>query len=320
MNTGLLRYTYAVLLVLLGIVSGCSSPESDLKTPVPSSEVAIHATSADPFAEYWYQGKAELTSYNLEQARYGEMHDGEAVLIFVTEDFSKKKQVKLDYPSRAGDDKVSILKLNHTKNFNTGIYPYSMMTSVFTPIHRNSYPSTLKVTTSSQEWCGHTYTQFNLDKNAYSVRFYSYFESEGDQSLKLKDAVLEDEIWTLIRLAPDELPTGNIDIIPGSMYQRLSHTDFQVESATAELKEGTNDTSLMEYGLFYEDLKRSLVIHFNKEFPHEIEGWEEHHVSGFGEEAQELVTRATRNKRIQLDYWNRNRPGDEVLREELGLD
>ncbi|MDP7238046.1 MAG: hypothetical protein QGI34_15090, partial [Candidatus Latescibacteria bacterium] len=40
------------------------------------------------FGDYWYQGKAEITSYTLKQARYGEIHDGHVVLIFVTEDFS----------------------------------------------------------------------------------------------------------------------------------------------------------------------------------------------------------------------------------------
>ena len=57
------------------------------------------------FKNYWYQGKAEVASYKLEQARYGEMRDGHAVLVFVTEDFSKSKQVKLDNSQRAGKDK-----------------------------------------------------------------------------------------------------------------------------------------------------------------------------------------------------------------------
>ena len=90
--------------------------------------------AAAEFGDYWYQGKAELTSYDLEQARYGEIHPGHAVLIFVTEDFSRSKHVKLDRPQSAGDDAVKVLKLNFMKKFNTGIYPYSMMSSMFTPI------------------------------------------------------------------------------------------------------------------------------------------------------------------------------------------
>lgn len=39
------------------------------------------------FKSYWYSNEAEITSYKLEQARYGEMRDGTAVLIYVTEPF-----------------------------------------------------------------------------------------------------------------------------------------------------------------------------------------------------------------------------------------
>jgi len=56
-----------------------------------SGLTADAAPPAEEFGAYWYQGKAELTSYTLEQARYGEVHPGEAVLVFVTEDFSKSK-------------------------------------------------------------------------------------------------------------------------------------------------------------------------------------------------------------------------------------
>ena len=35
-------------------------------------------------AEYWYAGEAEITSYELNQARYGEIHKGKAVTVFVT--------------------------------------------------------------------------------------------------------------------------------------------------------------------------------------------------------------------------------------------
>ena len=82
----------------------------------------------DKFAAYWYSGKAELASYDLVQNRYGEDRNGSAVLIFVTEPFSGEKQVKLDDPSTA--DAVTVMKLNFTRNFTTGIYPYSMIIQI----------------------------------------------------------------------------------------------------------------------------------------------------------------------------------------------
>ncbi|HSI78817.1 MAG TPA: hypothetical protein VK957_23185, partial [Lunatimonas sp.] len=100
----------------------------------------------DKWGSYWYNGEAEISAFDLTQYRYGESREGEAVLIFVTEDLSKKKQVKLDNPQDAGRDAVKVLKLNMTKSFTTGIYPYNMMLSVFSPVYLQS--SALKLTAS----------------------------------------------------------------------------------------------------------------------------------------------------------------------------
>ena len=44
----------------------------------------IERPTVDQFNDYWYAGDAELTRYALQQVRYGEVHEGDAVLIFVT--------------------------------------------------------------------------------------------------------------------------------------------------------------------------------------------------------------------------------------------
>lgn len=269
------------------------------------------------FGDYWYQGQAELTSYDLEQARYGEVHRGHAVLIFVTEDFSKSKQVKLDDPGAAGDDRTKVMKLNFTKSFTTGIYPYSMMTSVFTPVDLSP---TLKVTTSSQEWCGHTFTQLNRTSAGYRVTQLSYFESEGDETLELDAAVAEDGLWTLIRIDPSALPTGRLRLIPGTMFQRLRHQPWRLSEADATLAPDPSDPALTAYTLDYPELGRTLTIRFRSAFPHEIESWEESYVSGWGEGATRLVTRGVAKKRMLLDYWNHHDLKDAPLRDQLGLD
>lgn len=273
--------------------------------------------AADAFGDYWYRGLAEVTSYELEQARYGAVHPGHAVLIFVTEDFSRSKQVKLDRPRSAGADAVKVLKLNLTKKFDTGIYPYSMMSSIFTAIDGSG---TLKVTTSAQEWCGHTFAQLNRSGKGYRARLYSYFESEGDRELELEDAPFEDEIWNRIRLEPDALPRGELRLVPGTMYLRLRHEDWRAQSVRATLETAKDDPAIRIYTLSYPELQRTLTIRFRAAFPHEIEGWEEDYRSGFGADAEQRTTRATRIKRILLDYWRHNTPDDARFRQELGLD
>ena len=300
-----------VLCVLTGLTSGCGLVQD-----------GTESAGEDPvsFGDYWYQGKAEITSYTLKQVRYGDLHDGNAVLIFVTEDFSAQKQVKLDRPDEAGDDAVKVLKLNALRNFNTGVYPYTVMTSAFTPVDRDRYPRTLKITTSVQEWCGHAFVQLNRLDDQYYVQQYSYFESEGDLVKDLEDAIPEDELWATIRLNPDDLPTGEITMIPGSLYQRFEHTAWRTVKATAILMPDARQPDLMIYNLvYYPDLNRTLTIRFKRDFPHEIESWEEVEFASDGK-TEELVTTAVLNKRLMLDYWTKNSVVDVKLRGQLGLD
>lgn len=285
-----------------------------------SQDAKVRPSNSKEFSEYWYGGKAELTRYKLEQARYGEIHQGDAVLIFVTEDFLTDKQVKFEGGDR-GNNVQSVLKLNFTRKFFTGIYPYSMMSSIFTPVDAGQ--KTLKVTTSSQEWCGHTYSQLNLRNNQYQGVLYSYFQEEGDREFSLDAALLEDEIWTLIRLNPSKLPTGEIKLIPGTMFLRLKHHDFTVENATASLT-SLRDTTLSlkplnKYRLEYKDVRRVLEITYETEFPYTIVAWEEQGESGFGNNTKTLTTRAVRTHAMKSAYWGQHDVADLKLRKELGL-
>ena len=69
----------------------------------------IPKTDAQVFNSYWFKGQAEISNYELSQARYGATHNGETVLVFVTEDFSKSKQVKMDEPHKYKSDAVKVL-------------------------------------------------------------------------------------------------------------------------------------------------------------------------------------------------------------------
>ncbi len=263
----------------------------------------------EAFKKQWYAGLAEITRYELKQAQYRDAYAGDAVLIFVTEDFLADKHVKRE---RGDGPSVSVLKLNATSNFTTGLYPYSVMTSVFTPVAPDQKHA-LKVTSTAQEWCGHTFIQLNRRDGNYHATVRSYFQSEGDRDLTLPDAILEDEIWTRIRLAPEQLPSGEIQIIPGAQFQRLAHALPQVQTAHAEL--ATHDTTQV-YTLAYTSIDRNLSITFEKAYPHAILGWEESHQR----RGRWLTTTARKTHAIMLDYWNKNKPQDTAYRAQLGLE
>lgn len=259
----------------------------------------------DEFKSYWYAGKAEITSYNLEQARYGELREGTAVLIYVTEDFLPDAQVKAD---QARADNISVLKLNATKEFNTGIYPYHIMQSTFYPVSNNQHA--LKVTASVQEWCGQVYAQIN-NKAQFEVQAHSYFQTEGDQSFKLDKTYLENELWTQLRINPKSLPTGSLKLVPSLEYLRLKHKDMKAYTATASLADST-------YNISYPELKRTLSIEFNAKFPHDITRWEETYPDNNSGEL--FTTTAVKLTTLIEPYWQQNKNEDANLRGQLGLE
>ncbi|AIY14151.1 hypothetical protein [Cellulophaga baltica] len=312
-----MKFEFLIIIFSLGAVSLESCAQNEKKT-APEKDTTTEETTpkakktlASNFKEYWYSGTAELTSYTLDQARYGEMRGGNAVLIYVTEPFLADKQVKAD---GSNVDNIPVLKLNSTKNYITGIYPYSLMTSSFYPVHDDAHA--VKLSFSAQEWCGHIYAQLN-NREQFDVVSHSYFEREADQNFTLEKSILENEIWNKIRINPSNLPLGTSEVIPSLEYIRQTHKPLKAYTATMRI-DAKND-SISTYTISYPELERTLKIDFTKAFPHTIEGWSETYSSGYGDKAKILTTTAIKNKLIITPYWQQNKNSDLFLRDSLGL-
>ncbi|SEQ33052.1 hypothetical protein SAMN05421824_1374 [Hyunsoonleella jejuensis] len=294
--------------VLISALATLQSCKKVKKTDhlLASNSTQQHTKVAEPlsqeFKDYWYAGEAEISSYTLEQARYGEMRDGKAVLIYVTEDFLPDVQVKANNQNATN---IPVLKLNATKKFNTGIYPYSIMQSTFYPVANNQHA--LKLSSSIQEWCGQIYAQLN-NREQFNIMSHSYFEGEADKNFKLEKTILENELWTQLRINPKSLPTGDISIIPSFEYLRMKHKTIKPYIASATL---TNNS----YALTYGSLGRTLIINFNPTFPYEVLGWKETFKSG----PKTMTTTASKLKTLKSPYWQKNDNASEVLRDTLQL-
>lgn len=313
-----------IFLALSGLVlcliacENTAQEKSALGMIPPITATTNNDWSSEKLSDYWYQGKAEINSYDLQQARYSDVHPGEAVLVFVSEDFLTDKQVKNDnYTSK---NSIPILKNNFLRRFTTGIYDYSIMTSIFTPADAKKFPNTPKVTISSQDWCGQSFMQINQQKNNYKIQLRSYFESEGDKDFTIAGALLEDEIFNRIRMNPDALPTGKTQIIPSATIVRLMHLDMQPMTTTITKKayEGTDfkGNDLVAYEIDYPSLKRKLTIVYQQKAPYIIEGWMDKYTAL---SRQQLTTKATRKKTILSPYWQQHGSKDVTLRKELEL-
>ncbi|WP_221435394.1 hypothetical protein [Algisphaera agarilytica] len=201
-------------------------------------------TYGSDFSQTWHDGNAEMATYNLTYPRYGELRTGTAVAITVTEPFNPDKRVKSD---TGGEGTHNVIKLNLVEDFQTGLYDYNLMTSVFVATSTvNGLPagSPTKVSFSSQEWCGHVYQQalFSQHKTrSPGVRqsVHSYFETEADQQITMSypvGGIAEDALimWARGLAGPSIGPGESIDapVYRSMALQRLLHVPGKWEDAT----------------------------------------------------------------------------------------
>lgn len=266
-------------------------------------QAADFAQEHTDYGSYWHAGLAEISRFALTQSRYGQPRQGDAVFVFVTEPFLPETQVK--HERSDGEPDVSVLKLNATRTFQTGIYPYNLMTSSFVPT--DGSPS-LKVSATVTEWCGMAFAQLNRRGGQVEADLRSYFQSEGDRDFTMDDVPFEDALWQELRRDPSALPTGEVRLVPAMHALRLYHSELRPYQARAELQE---EPEVSRYTLRYTELARSLVIEFETAFPHAIVSFEETHA---GE-----TTRGVRTHSIMDAYWGHNSNDDAYLRSALGL-
>jgi len=275
-------------------------------------------------SEHWFDGEAELAGYRLTQPRYGESRAGEAVLIYVTETFSESMRTKADPGQHPESDQFGVMKLNLVKHFQTGIYDYDLMTSVFStlrPRYGRSAGTLTKLTFSAQEWCGQTFDELLFDDDGLRHRGFSYFDGEGDRDRRLdfeEHGIVLDRLFIAVRGIPEPLvrrgETLEVPIFDRLETSRLHHRPAAWREGSIRRLEAPT-TVTVPGGTFEVDVYDVRIGHrryrFDVEttFPHRLIRWQ-----GPGGEVAEL-TGVTRMK-----YWKRNGEGDEALKSKLGLE
>lgn len=304
------KKVYLPLLSILAIACGKSPQSLAASSPAftPSSE----------FSAYWNAGVAELSRYDLTQARYGNLHRGEMLAIVVAEPFRTDRQVKADRSPEAAD--AVVLKAQLMRRFATGIYDYAITTTSFKPLDTAAFPRALKVTGSAVDWCGHAWMQLNLKKEGYAAQGRSYFEESGDEDFVVPAAISEDEIWQRIRMAPQILPVGRLSVIPSMVSSRLRHRKLAAEPAMAELQT-FGAIKQAEYSLLYDaglPTERRITFVFENTFPHKILEFQETYMDGFNN-PKKLTSVARLKKTVRSAYWQQHDPEHTKLRRELGV-
>ena len=278
---------------------------------------ASAAVAQPQFDRTWYDGKAELDGYRLVVSRYGENRDATAVMIFVTEPFSESQHVKLNDATANPKDTFTALKLNLVRDFQTGIYDYNTMVSLFV---RAQTLEPVKLAFSSMEWCGQVYSEMIFGKKEIRGNYASYFEGESGSIMMGRPpaGVTEDELFVALRgLHRDYLAAGESTVVPylpGVFYTRLTHHRLEWTQATiARAKESESITvpagtfDVMRYDVHIAD-GRSGVFYIESAYPHKIVKW------SLAPDVDGELTGSAR-----LEYWKLHAEGDQSYLKELGL-
>jgi len=320
-----MKYASLATLIVISLVGpGCSTSAEPARISMakPSPEAVPVFDRA--FWKHWGDGLGELSAYELTQPRYGDPRRGTAVTIFVTEPFSNTARVKADPGKHPPSDEFPVMKLNLVEDFQTGVYDYNLMTSTFValaPANGRPAGSPVKISFSSQEWCGHTYSQLLFDPTSIGRSLHSYFDGEADQAATLDyppAGLAEDALWHWARgLAQPVLQSGESRKVPlllSLQASRLQHRplgwtpgtltrspqttrikvpagQFEVETLSVQTEAGDSWTFLVE-----------------KEMPRRIISWQ----TSAGQRAELLGS-------SRLKYWEMNKPGGESALKKLGL-
>jgi hypothetical protein len=314
-------------LVALISVAACNRAPEATASRAPTKRAATPA-KIDPYFDakfwsVWGDGKGELSAYRLTTPRYKQLRQGVAVTIFVTEPFSNSLRVKADPGKHGPGDEFPVMKLNLIKDYQTGIYDYNDMLSAFVSLApvNNRIPGVTKLSFSSQEWCGHVYSQILFGETHAQLTQHSYFDGEADQQRDIEypeNGYSEDTLmlWArgMARPFTSTCDAYEYQFLMSLPASRAKHEPLKW-TPTALSKDAATQTIRVPAGAFEVEVLRAKrndgwwkAYYVEKESPKRIIRWE----SSEGEKAELLGA-------DRMKYWEMNGEGGEAALERLGV-
>ncbi|MCA9728220.1 MAG: hypothetical protein KC729_11095 [Candidatus Eisenbacteria bacterium] len=244
--------------------------------------------ASQAFFDTWSDGKGEVDTYDLTEERYGEPRTGNAVMVFVAEELNRNDYVKVESEQTPQSERMFVIKLNKLYRFPTGIYDYSVMTTVFSVAdshlgHHRFQAARLVNTT--QEWCGQVFQRVDLHEDGWHHELRSYFEKEADQEnvVEATGTDVEDNLWVWIReLDGEVLAEGEsrpLQLIPSLWELRKTHT--KIAARDARISKGRREKFRTPLGEFdaipwsWQIEDRTVAVWVEASGAHRILGWED---------------------------------------------
>ncbi|MBU0679646.1 MAG: hypothetical protein KJ626_16205 [Verrucomicrobia bacterium] len=250
-----------------------------------SLSVSAGVPSTWLFNAKWDEGLAEVALYEGQLLKYGILRDASVDLITVREYFDQERLVKTE-PAQ-GKSVMPVMKQNLTRRIQTGVYEYVQMASTFN--HRGT-GGLVKMSLVSSEWCGNSHVLFQKGR----IRISNYMDDRGTTDIIITDGkqpIFYEELIPYLRQNLADLTEGRsiqlaIPLLSNNPEYRVVDGHLRARDLLVTVAYGdTTET----YEFADDELRSLLSFHNNK-----------------GEYLK-------RRKYIFLDYWNRNRPGDEDL-------
>ncbi len=290
----LLRFTFPLLFGLLLVASSsCTSQEENLEMNTEENPTTMDQS------DYWVNKATEVSTYTLSQSRYGQKREGYAVLTTSVDRLDSRTGLATEKDNEWG---VEVLKTSLVKQHTTGVMDNTISSSCYTPLDNGASSFANKLVSSVHNWQSTWLTQFNLKGNRFSVQTFGHEKPLGDKSYELPAVFLLDEVFAIIRINPQLLPTGKFQAVPFLEQCYFNQLDADLEPFESLLNE-LPDEGVTEYIL--KSGKYIFKVVFQTEFPHQIESWTEFEVDQKGIPITSSVTRAKRLRTMELELEKR---------------
>lgn len=280
------------------------------------------ASASSAFWEHWGDGRAELSGYRLQVNHYGEVREGELVTVYVTEPHDRRTWIKDDHVE--DPNRVEVLKLLSTRTFDTGIYPYTVLSGVFSPVDhwRAERFQPVRMELDAQEWCGSESHRVWAGPQRLRALRLSYFDDPGESLREVslpEETLYEDALLVQLRELDGEFAGGGAwegTLVPDlwGLRKRLSALeplDASITRSRTELEGAAVTRFELRAALDGHTYERTFLV--EREAPRRVLEWTTR-LDG------RLVERAELQDSTRLAYWELNQEGDEAYREELGLE
>lgn len=192
------------ILAAIAVAFLLSSIPAQSPTPGTTTSPSLSAVLDRGFGNnnLWDDGQAEVATYDASTVVYGKPRAHTLRLITVYEDFNREYYAKADWPY--GQKPIlPVIKQIQTTTIPTANYDYHFLTAVF--VDRDDFGRTVKLTTTSQDWCGTTSKTFELWGEKPRMIYTSYWDGEGNGTRELGsniDDYFEEDLLLNLRALP----------------------------------------------------------------------------------------------------------------------